>query len=1631
MNGDFGANHFGGSSEDYDVMRYDAEQGSTGLNGGTRRAWREAFDLGHEGFADNARYFRALGRNPDGSRNPGYERLIDEENLIDYMLVGIWCGATDNPVVGGTDNNWTSIRARNGDFGYRFFVHDFELSMFELDGNFIGENPQTNELAERNAESINPWHFWMAMRMNAEFRMKVADRVQKHFFNGGTLTAEACVARWNARMQEMDRAIVAESARWGDSEAGGGWGGPIFDLKIRPPDGGGPKPGGEGKRRAYTRADWLDGATAKRDDYIAQRSEKMLQHLRDGALYPSTPAPTMSPFGGTLPAGGTVELLNANGTGTIYYTLDGPDPRLVGGAVSPEAQAFATPFALARKTTVRARVFDSGSWSALVEAEFLPGVDFGALRLTEIHYNPAVEGAETADDGEFIELKNTGVTTLDLSGCTFSEGIEFTFPAGTSLAPGAFFVLVRNATVFAQKHPGVVPDGVFNGKLGDDGESLVITTSTGARIFALAYDDEAPWPLAADGYGPSLVYDGKGNPDDGKNWRASSANGGSPGADDPAPAHLPRVVVNEVAATFIELHNPGPAAADISGWKVGADRALPATLPGSTVIPPGGFYLLPVAELPAGGAAFLYSVPPSYAHELRFGPLESGISFGRHINGDGEERFVAMDPTLGAANGAPLSRSPLRISEIFYAAGLDFVELENSGDEPISLAGMRLAGMNYLIPAGTSLGAGERLIISKASEAEFRAVFPAAGTTVLGPTPGDLQDNGERVALEEPLNDGWRVLDEVRYNDRFPWPVGAAGAGDSLHRLPLAYADESAAWTVGSPTPGAKGVDGRPRVTLTSPGYLLETTSGAALTLTAVASDVDGSVAKVEFFVDGRSIGEDSAEPYELAWRAEPGTHDLSARAFDLLGNFGDSEPVTIFASGDETRDGGAGLKAEYFANTTLSGTAVETTVDTVNFDWSELPPAEGIPQLGFSARFSGKLLPRESGPHTLYFRHAGGLRVTIGGKLLIDAWSEPGIPEGETSAYSEVGIDLIGGDPVDLVVEYFDSDAYGLLSLSWYEPTKFADGPIPQTQLFLPDQDVNAFGISTPSRIPQRKLGQRVRIALETTRGVSPNVWQLIGGELPAGIELNPAGSLGGTASAGGDFDFRVEAMDATGALAERTFSLHIVSTEQGDSRPKVRLITPSEEVTSAPIAVTGTASSKAPLVSMEYSLNRGVRHPFSPSENWHFALDRLRGIIAGENTIQVFATDSQGREGASPERKFRYRYRSPLNVSISGGGSVTPGFIGTSLRYVGDDLTITAQPAPGWIFSRWEPNFEQSARLTFSMRDNTDLTAVFIKNPFIPFAGKYVGLIGAGRSQGRYDIAMSKTGNFTMSLQIGGSRMAISGAMSAEGRFDSYQEPRENLPNYVSVVTDFDTGELVVSMEFFRFDLAEFFESTAKPANWAADCPAAGSWTLTFPSPAPEIPGHGYTVMNITRNGLVTLRGRSGDGALIRAGLCVANDETMPFSTPLSESGSIAGMLNYQTQTGRQIDGELSWVSDSFTGPVNAEGAPYKAPAIGTSAIVLPLGMARFTDANPSDTLTMSVRLNSQNAFVFPAPSNALPVLSVDALTGFFHGSYIHPATNKTTIIRGVVNQRTNSAAGVISGKTSGGITIVQMVR
>ena len=86
-----------------------------------------------------------------------------------------------------------------------------------------------------------------------------------------------------------------------------------------------------------------------------------------------------------------------------------------------------------------------------------------------------------------------------------------------------------------------------------------------------------------------------------------------------------------------------------------------------------------------------------------------------------------------------------------------------------------------------------------------------------------------------------------------------------------------------------------PTVSLTSPADNTTVTRGAAVTISATASDPDGPLDRVEFFANGGRIHSDSSVPYSFVWRPTVrGTFTITARAYDFDGGVTTSAPVTI-----------------------------------------------------------------------------------------------------------------------------------------------------------------------------------------------------------------------------------------------------------------------------------------------------------------------------------------------------------------------------------------------------------------------------------------------------------------------------------------------------------------------------------------------------------------------------------------------------------------------------------------------------------------------------------------------------------------------------------------------------------------
>ena len=148
-------------------------------------------------------------------------------------------------------------------------------------------------------------------------------------------------------------------------------------------------------------------------------------------------------------------------------------------------------FGLTLDATVNS-VDDSGIAEAMKVLE--------GLRITEMMYHPAGNA-----EAEFIELQNISGSTLDLSGVRLTNGVNFVFPEGTSLAPGEYTVVVRNQIVFESIYDwGVNIAGQYTGALSNGGEDVTLKLASPLDAALLRFDYNDTWYPSTDGEGYSL-----------------------------------------------------------------------------------------------------------------------------------------------------------------------------------------------------------------------------------------------------------------------------------------------------------------------------------------------------------------------------------------------------------------------------------------------------------------------------------------------------------------------------------------------------------------------------------------------------------------------------------------------------------------------------------------------------------------------------------------------------------------------------------------------------------------------------------------------------------------------------------------------------------------------------------------------------------------------------------------------------------------------------------------------------------------------------------------------------------------------------------------------------------------------
>lgn len=390
------------------------------------------------------------------------KNYLDIPAFIDYMILNFYLGNQD-----WAHQNYYAAKNTNSRTGFRFYSWDSEHVMRFSDVNY------NNTL--KNDEG-GPTEIHTRLKENEEYRILFADAVYKHLFNNGALTPANFEKNFRFRANEIEKAIILESARWGDYRE-------------------------EVSNVTYTRNEyWWPEVNKVLDEYIPKRRNIVIDQLRnaENKLFPIYMPPIIE---AKEKEGGDKEIVLKNSNqkpGDIFYTLDGKDPRQSGGGIN--GNKYDGKITINNSTILKTRYYSAGdqTWSALAEEMYVFESLYGEkIVINEIMYHPEV------DFPEFIEIMNFGSTPVNLKGFSFSGGINYLFQNDESIEPGTGVVLSDDNARFKNRYD-FNANGQYEKQLSNNGETLFLRNGFNQIVDSVTYSDTIPWPEIADGEGYSL-----------------------------------------------------------------------------------------------------------------------------------------------------------------------------------------------------------------------------------------------------------------------------------------------------------------------------------------------------------------------------------------------------------------------------------------------------------------------------------------------------------------------------------------------------------------------------------------------------------------------------------------------------------------------------------------------------------------------------------------------------------------------------------------------------------------------------------------------------------------------------------------------------------------------------------------------------------------------------------------------------------------------------------------------------------------------------------------------------------------------------------------------------------------------
>jgi hypothetical protein len=416
LNKSFAESYLGGTDTDYDVLNDDIDTTKPlpGLVDGDTIAFNALNALSRSTANDPYVYNQLISN-----------KLLALSNYTDYMLMNFYIGNED-----WDSNNWFTIRNRiTPGEGFNFTSWDAESAFTDVTINKV------------TLLSGCPTRLFDKLIENSEYKMLLADRIQKHFFNGGALSETATAERYQKLASKLDTAIIGESARWGDY---------LKDVFITSTN----------QSILYTYNDhWTPKKNSLMANYFPQRTGIVFSQLNNAGLFPSLAAPQYNTTGGKIPL--PFDLTLTANAGSIYYTIDGADPRLTGGAVNTaSAKSYTQALHIIGNGTVRARAKSGTTWSALNEVRFKGG--------DTLHF---------VGEGSGLPLQELQ-QPIDIYYADYA--IHYQLPVGGSVEMTLYTIDGRKAGHF---EPGEQAAGTYRI------EGSQVTLSSGIYLYRMLYND--------------------------------------------------------------------------------------------------------------------------------------------------------------------------------------------------------------------------------------------------------------------------------------------------------------------------------------------------------------------------------------------------------------------------------------------------------------------------------------------------------------------------------------------------------------------------------------------------------------------------------------------------------------------------------------------------------------------------------------------------------------------------------------------------------------------------------------------------------------------------------------------------------------------------------------------------------------------------------------------------------------------------------------------------------------------------------------------------------------------------------------------------------------------------------------